>query len=104
MAWGALAVPLLAAAPAYARVDDGEMPPHNSAWPTVLILVLAPLGAFVVIALLTYAPSMLRRPRYRPSRVWDYQAMWFNGPDNPEKAVASTTAIQLKGGGASASW
>ena len=104
LVWGALLVPLLAAVPAQARIDDGESPSHLGAWTAVLLFVVIPLGAFLLIALLTYGPSMRRKPRYRPSRVWDYQAMWFNGPDEPEKAILSTTAIQVKGGGASASW
>jgi hypothetical protein len=70
----------------------------------VLVFVAIPVGAFLLITLLTYAPSMRKRPRYRPSRVWDYDAVWFGGPDEPEKAIASTPAIQMKGGGASAGW
>jgi hypothetical protein len=102
--WAALLAPVLAAAPALARVDDGEVPQHTSMWSTVLYFVITPIGAFVIIALLTYAPSWSRGPRYRPARVWDYQATWFNGPDEPEKAIASVGAIAMKGGGASASW
>jgi hypothetical protein len=104
LAWAVLVGPLLLALPAQARIDDGETPSHMGAWTTVLIFVAIPLGAFLLLALLTYAPSMRRRPRYRPSRVWDYDAVWFNGPGEPEKAISSTTAIQVKGGGASASW
>ena len=100
----ALAVPLLAAAPALARVDDGEVPAHESAWTTVLLYVVIPFGVFAVLALLTYAPSMRRGPRYRPTRVWDYQATWFNGPDQPDKAIATSGGTVVKGGGASASW
>jgi hypothetical protein len=102
--WAALVVPVLVAAPALARVDDGETPAHESVWSTVLYYVITPIGAFVIIALLTYAPSWARGPRYRPARVWDYQATWFNGPDDPEKAIATAGAIVVKGGGASASW
>lgn len=104
LAWAALAATLLTAVPANARVDDGEVPSHTSVWYVLLYFVLIPVGAFLLIALLTYAPSMRRKPRYRPTRVWDYQAVWFNGPDEPEKAIVSTPAIQMKGGGASASW
>jgi hypothetical protein len=103
--WAALVVPILAAAPALARVDDGETPPlHESAWTIVLYFVAIPVGAFAIIALLTYAPSWRRGPRYRPSKVWDYQATWFNGPDEPEKAIATVGTMAMKGGGASASW
>ena len=104
LAWAALACPVLAALPAQARIDDGETPSHIGAWSVVGLFVAIPLGTLLLISLLTYAPSMRRRPRYRPSRMWDYDAMWFNGPDEPEKALASTPAIQVKGGGASASW
>jgi hypothetical protein len=106
LAWAALACPVLAALPAQARVDDGETSSttHLGAWNVVLLFVAIPLGTLLLITLLTYAPSMRKRPRYRPSRVWDYDAVWFNGPDAPEKAIVSTPAIQMKGGGASASW
>jgi hypothetical protein len=102
--WAALIVPVLTAVPALARVDDGEVPQHASVWTTVLYYVITPIGAFLIIALLTYAPSWARGPRYRPARVWDYQATWFNGPDEPEKAIATTGTTVVKGGGASASW
>lgn len=99
-----LGLPLLAAAPALARVDDGETPLHTSLLYTLLVYVAIPIGAFLVITLLTYGPSMMRHPRYRPTRAWDYDAVWFNGPDDPAKAINSTSAIMVKGGGASASW
>jgi hypothetical protein len=98
-----VSVPVLAV-PAHARVDDGEAPSHLSGWSTVLYFVVVPVGAFLFVALLTYLPSMRRRPRYRPTRAWNYGAVWFNGPDEPEKAIESVSVIQLKGGGASASW
>ena len=104
LAWATVACPALAALPAQARIDDGETSSHIGAWSVVLLFVAIPVGTLLLIALFTYAPSMRKRPRYRPSRLWDYDAVWFNGPGEPEKAIASTPAIQMKGGGASAGW
>lgn len=70
---------------------------------TIVYFVLIPLGAFLVIAGLSILPSMLRRPRYRPGRGWSHDPMWFNGPDDPNQALASARPGSAKGG-ASAEW
>jgi hypothetical protein len=95
---------LVTAWPAQAKLNDGETPSHLGWAPTVLIYVIAPLGGFLLIGLLCYLPSLRHRPRYRPALAWDYDAVWFNGPDNPDHALTSVGAGQMKGGGASASW
>lgn len=101
----AAGLPVLAtAAPALAKINDGETPAHEGWVATVLIYVIAPLGFFLLVALITYLPSLRRKPRYRPNRAWDYQAVWFNGPDNPDAALRSVSSVGVKGGGASASW
>jgi len=99
-----LLVPLLAAGvPAYA-LDDGEAPgkPLGTGL-TLVYYVVIPIGAFLVIAFLSTLPAMLRRPRYRPGRPWQHDPLWFNGPDDPDRAVAGARPGASKGG-ASAEW
>jgi hypothetical protein len=99
-----LLVPLLvAAAPAYA-LDDGEAPgkPLGTGL-VILYYVVIPLGVFLLIAFFSTLPAMLRRPRYRPGRPWAHDPLWFNGPDDPDRAVASARPGASKGG-ASAEW
>jgi len=97
-------LPVLTAAPALAR-DDGEVPGKSlGSGMTILIYVVIPLGAFAVISLFAALPSLLRRPRYRPGRAWHYDPMWFNGPDEPDKALAAARPGVTAKGGASAEW
>ena len=99
-----LVVSLLAAgAPAYA-LDDGEAPGKSLGTGLVILYyVVIPLGIFLVIAFFSTLPSMLRRPRYRPGRPWQHDPLWFNGPDDPDRAVSTARAGTAKGG-ASAEW
>jgi len=99
-----LALPFVATAPAWARVDDGEAPTHTGLLFVLLIYVCIPIGFFLLVATLTYAPSIRRRPRYRPTRDWSADAVWFNGPADPEQALVNAPTEPVKGGGASASW
>jgi hypothetical protein len=100
---GAL-LPLLPLTPALA-LDDGEVRGKSlGTGMVVLIYVLIPLGIFAVIALLSVLPSALRRPRYRPGRAWTYDPLWFNGPDDPSKALAGARPGATARGGASAEW
>lgn len=101
----AVVVPLVvAAAPALAN-DDGELKGKSLGFGlTIAIYVLIPLGAFAVIAFFSTLPSMLRRPRYRPGRPWNYDPLWFNGPDNPNEALMSARPRVTAKGGASAEW
>jgi hypothetical protein len=71
---------------------------------TLLIFVGIPAAAFVVIALLVSAPSMARGPRYRPGLGWWAAPIWFNGPDDAERAVREAAGTSSQGGGASARW
>jgi hypothetical protein len=99
-----LALPLVATAPAWARLDDGEAPTHTGTLFVLLIYIAIPIGFFLLLAALTYGPSLRRRPRYRPTRDWQADAVWFNGPVEPEQALGRRSSVAVKGGGASASW
>lgn len=99
-----LLLPVLSAAPALA-VDDGEQPGKSlGTGETILIYVVIPLAAFAVISLFSALPSLLRRPRYRPGRPWNHDPMWFNGPDDPNAALAAARPGASAKGGASAEW
>lgn len=101
----ALTSVLVTAGPALAFNDDGEVKGKPlGIGLTIAIYVLIPLGAFLVIAFFAALPSMLKRPRYRPGRPWKHDPLWFNGPDDPDAAVAKARPGATGRGGASAEW
>lgn len=70
------------------------------------VLVLIPLGLFLLITLLVYLPSMRRGESYRPGEVWRGEPTWFGGPragidavdENPPAAVGSGAQGSTRGG------
>ena len=99
-----VALALLPLTPALA-LDDGEVPGKPLGTGLVIVIyVLVPLGIFALIAAVATLPSALRRPRYRPGRPWSHDPMWFNGPDDPNKALAGARPGATARGGASAEW
>ena len=105
VATAALAPVLLAATPALAKLDDGEVKGKSlGAGLVILYYVVIPLGIFAVIAFFSVLPSMLRRPRYRPGKAWGYDPMWFSGPDEPDRALSTARPGATARGGASAEW
>jgi hypothetical protein len=99
---------LATSSPAFANTrDDGDDPgPSLPVGEALLIYIGIPLLLFVVIALLVYAPSMARGPRYRPGLGWWAAPVWFGGPEHSgsvESAVSAAAPTQ-GGGGASARW
>ena len=98
-------MPVLLSTPALAGLDDGEQPGKGiSAGELIVVYILIPLAIFAVIALLATLPSALRRPRYRPGRPWQHDPLWFNGPDDPDKALVGARPGATARGGASAEW
>jgi hypothetical protein len=105
VATAALAPVLLAATPALAKLDDGEVKGSSlGIGLTILYYVVIPVGIFLVIAFFAVLPSVLRRPRYRPGRSWNYDPLWFSGPDDPDSALSSARPGATARGGASAEW
>lgn len=96
-------VPLFAAC-SPGRVDNGEVPDPISTGETVLFFVVLPLAIAGVIALLALLPGWLRAPRYRPTRSWEHEPLWFGGPQGADDAMDRATGIVVRGGGASAGW
>ena len=97
--------PAAAAATVLAARDDGEVSgPGLSVMETLGIFVGIPVLLFVVIAILVSAPSAARGPRYRPGLGWWAAPVWFNGPEDAERAVRESAGSAGQGGGASARW
>ena len=100
---------LLRPDPAFAVPEEGIDPgPSLGLGLALLIFMGVPLGLFVVLALLVYGPSVLRRPRYRPGqREWGYRPLWIGGPADPDTALTAAVpdkVIEVRGGGAGAGW
>ncbi|MBV9293908.1 MAG: hypothetical protein JO222_15810 [Frankiales bacterium] len=101
---GAVATLLLTAGPAFA-LESGEVRGKPlGAGLVIVYYVLIPVGAFLVISFFSALPSMLNRPRYRPGRPWKHDPLWFNGPDDPDSALAGARPGATARGGASAEW
>jgi hypothetical protein len=99
------ATPAAAAVTVLARRDDGDDPgPGLNVLQTLGIFVGIPALLFLVIAVLVSAPSAARGPRYRPGVGWWAAPVWFNGPDDAERAVRESAGSSSEGGGASARW
>jgi hypothetical protein len=101
----AVATLTLISSPAFGVTrDDGDDPgPTLSAGEAIAIYAGIPLLLFLVIALLVYAASFTRGPRYRPGLGWWAAPVWFGGPADVESALANPQPT-AGGGGASAGW
>lgn len=97
----ALAAPALAYSP-----GAGDAGPGLTVLQTVSIFVGIPVGLFLLIGLLVYAPSLVKGPRYRPGLTWWAAARWFNGPPQGLSGVSGVAPgpDTTRGGGASARW
>lgn len=99
---------LVLAAPASAvERSDGDSPGEPiSTLAAIGIFVGAPLGLFLLIALLTFAPGTTRGPRYRPGSGWNADSAYLGGGGSGvHGAAAGDEQTQAKGaGGASGTW
>lgn len=85
---------------------------------TALVFVGIPVLVIAVVALLVFAPSIAKGPRYRPGLSWWAPPVWINGPaaTKPDPAhlpelpgapgtpATAGTGVARTTGGASASW
>lgn len=109
---GAVAVAALALAPGAAVADTPEgwdAAPDVSGLDFLLVLVLIPIGLFLVIALLAALPSMISEKGYEPGQAWRSEPEWFGGASKGVEAAegAAPEAIEsaeADRGGASGSW
>lgn len=103
------AVVMAAASPAAADTPAawGEVP-DVSVLGFLLVLVILPVGLFLVIALLAFLPS-LRDTGYEPGAAWRGEPEWFGSPRKGLAAADEVTPEQLAvgregTGGTSGSW
>ena len=103
LAGGALS-PVLADTPA-----NWEQQPSVSGLDFLLVLVLIPLSAAAVIALLSVLPSLAKDRAYEPGQAWRGQTEWFGGPTKGVEATEDVAPEQIESGsrdsgGTSARW
>ncbi len=89
--------------------DAWETAPDVSLLGFLLIVVIFPLGAAAVIALLAVLPSMASDRGYEPGQAWRVESEWFGGPTKGVKSADAVTPEQIEArskdtGGTSASW
>jgi len=107
----ALAVTTIAGTALAAPPKQWETGPSVSPLYVIAVLVLIPLGLFVLITLLVYLPSMRRTESYRPGEVWRGEPTWFGGPrdgidsvDELAPTAAGSGAQGTARGGTSGHW
>jgi len=98
---GSLAAPALASPP-----ETWQEPDNGSLLNNLLFLVGVPILVFVVLALLVYLPSMMRRQSSGPGLAFQERAEWFGGPRKGVEATPAAAAKeeQSEKGGAGARW
>jgi hypothetical protein len=100
-----VATPAVAAEP-----EAWEPAPDVSPLGFLLVVLIIPLGAAAVIALLTVLPSMARGDRgYVSGQPWRGESEWFGGPTKGVQAADEVTPEQVEArtrdaGGTSARW
>ena len=96
---GTLAAPAIATAPS--TWEDADNPP---AIDTLLYLLGVPVLVFIVIWILVYLPSMIRRQSTSPSVAFQERSEWFGGPRKGVDATTESTGDTDEKGGAGAGW
>lgn len=92
------------AGPAAAAVPEGWSDPEPvSALQFLGVLVVAPVGLALVIALLTYLPSLIRGEGLAPGSSGSGD-QWFGGPTHGTAELAEPDRDDSKAGGAGARW
>lgn len=83
--------------------------PEVSGLQFLLVLVLIPVGLFLVITLLAALPSMISDKGYEPGQSWRAEAEWFGGPRKGIEASDELSPVQIEAaetdrGGTSGQW
>jgi hypothetical protein len=100
---------LAAAGPAFATAPEQWGHEPVSPLHALLVLVVIPVGLFVLITLLVYVPSLARGERYQPGLAWRNEPEWFGGPSRGVEAADEAPPVTVdeardNRGGGSASW
>ena len=85
---------------------DWERAPAVSPFEYLLVLILLPLAAAGVIALLAWLPAA-RQKGYEPGQSWRGESQWFGGPTKGVSAVDDVEPEALgtgRTGGTSGRW
>jgi hypothetical protein len=99
----AVAMPVLAAAPAVADVPEGWSDPDPvSPLHALLVLGAVPLALFLLIALAVYVPGMVRGERVSPGGS-QVASQWFGGPRGGTQELEARDGAG-ETGGASGRW
>lgn len=82
---------------------------HVSGLQYLVVLVLIPLGLFVVISLFAALPSMISDKGYQPGQEWRSEPEWFGGPRKGVEAAEELSPAQIEAaetdrGGTSGKW
>ncbi len=107
LALGSLAAPALAAPP-----DAWEDPENGPLLNDLLFLLGVPLLVFMLLALLVYLPSMMRRQSSQNGLAFGERPEWFGGPRKGVDSAGGTGSDSSAAGadqpsdkgGASARW
>lgn len=92
------------ASPAQANVPEGWSNPADvDPLHAIALLVGAPLGLIIVIALLVFLPAMARREKGADSGS-GRDAEWFGGPRKSNDELAAPDTEESQAGGASGKW
>lgn len=107
-----VALATLVLLPATASADTPEAwdkAPDVSGLDFLIVLVLIPVGLFVVISLLAALPSMISDKGYEPGQTWRSEAEWFGGASKGVDAADEVTPAEIEAkdaerGGTSGAW
>ena len=96
---GSVAAPALAAPP-----EAWPEPDNGSVLSNLLFLVGVPVLVFVVLALLVYLPSMMRRQSAEPALAFRERPEWFGGPRKGVEATKTAGGSDQDKGGVGGRW
>lgn len=100
----AAALPLVAA-PAFAAPPEAWPQADSvSGFDFLLVLLLIPLGAAIVIAVLASVPALIGGNKRGSVEAWRSEKEWFGGPKDGVEAAEKAEPTEGERGGASARW
>ncbi|MDN5893141.1 MAG: hypothetical protein L0H93_03860 [Nocardioides sp.] len=92
-------------APAGANTPEGwSNPPAVDPVHALVILLAAPVGLFLLIALVVYLPALARGENLSPSSAGAFEIEWFGGPSKSHEELAAPDNDESQSGGASGRW